>query len=49
MHYAREGAHCAIAYYDEHEDAKQIQKHIEECKVECIIIPGDISKEETCT
>lgn len=49
MHYAREGANVAIAYYDEHEDAKQIQKHIEESQVECIIIPGDISKEETCT
>ena len=48
MHYAREGAHIAIAYLDEHEDAEQIKKHIEESKVECILIPGDISKEETC-
>ncbi|KAK9850610.1 hypothetical protein WJX84_002907 [Apatococcus fuscideae] len=48
MHYAREGAHICIAYLNEHEDAEQIKKHVLECGVECILVPGDISKEETC-
>ncbi|CAF0785837.1 unnamed protein product [Adineta steineri] len=46
--YAREGATIIISYLNEHKDAQEIQKAVEEAGRECIIIPGDISEETQC-
>eukprot|EP00891_Asterochloris_glomerata_P009212 jgi/Astpho2/9212/Aster-07170 len=46
--FAREGAHVAIAYWNEHEDAKEAQKAVEEAGVQCILLPGDLAEEEQC-
>lgn len=47
--YALEGAKISIVYYDEHEDAKEIQKAIETAGGECLLIPGDITNSSFCT
>lgn len=46
--YAKEGADISIVYLDEHEDAKETQKLIQEKGRKCILIPGDIGEEEIC-
>lgn len=46
--YAKEGAHIAIVYLDEHEDAEQTKQRVEQEGVECITISGDISDETFC-
>lgn len=45
--YAMEGAKVAIAYLNEHKDAKETQKMVEEY-TECLLLPGDLSKENQC-
>lgn len=47
--YALEGAKISIVYYDEHEDAKEIQRAIETAGGECLLIPGDITNSSFCT
>lgn len=46
--FAREGADIAISYLDEHEDAEQTKKDVEEEGQKCILIPGDISNSKNC-
>jgi NAD(P)-dependent dehydrogenase (short-subunit alcohol dehydrogenase family) len=46
--YAREGAHVAIAYYNEHDDAKETQRVVEEAGREAILLPGDLVDDEMC-
>jgi NAD(P)-dependent dehydrogenase (short-subunit alcohol dehydrogenase family) len=46
--FAREGAHVAIAYLSEHEDAQETKNMVEEYGRKCIVIPGDLSKENNC-
>ncbi|WPC43497.1 SDR family oxidoreductase [Clostridium sp. JS66] len=46
--YAKEGADIAIVYFDEHEDAKETQKVIQEKGRKCMLIPGDIGDESFC-
>ena len=46
--YAKEGADTAIVYYDEHEDAKETQRLVEEQGRRCILISGDVGKEQFC-
>ena len=36
--YAREGASIVISYLNEHSDAQEIQKHIEEAGQQCILV-----------
>ena len=48
VHFAREGADVAIIYLDENEDAKQTQEAIEKEGRECLLIKGDVRKEEFC-
>lgn len=45
--FAKEGADIAIMYLNEHEDAKDAQKQVEEFGSKCLLLPGDISKEKT--
>lgn len=47
--FAQEGADVAIVYLNEHEDAKDTQKKIQELGRACLLIPGDIAKEKFCT
>src|SRR5262245_31201519 len=46
--FAREGADVAIVCYDEHEDAKQTSRSVEETGRKCLLISGDIGKEAFC-
>jgi NAD(P)-dependent dehydrogenase (short-subunit alcohol dehydrogenase family) len=46
--FAKEGADVAIAYLSEHKDAEETQMLIEEHGRECLLIPGDLSKEANC-
>ncbi|MEO6313806.1 MAG: SDR family oxidoreductase [Chitinophagaceae bacterium] len=46
--FAKEGADIAIAYLNEHEDAKDTQQKVELYGRKCLLIPGDISKEPFC-
>ena len=46
--FAREGAKIAIAYLSEHSDAKETERLIEEENGECLLLPGDLSKEVNC-
>lgn len=46
--FAKEGASVAIAYLNEHEDAEETKALVEEHGVECLLIPGDLSKEANC-
>lgn len=46
--YAKEGADIAIVYFDEHEDAEETKKIIEQKGRKCILIPGDVGDENLC-
>ncbi|MBV9961746.1 MAG: SDR family oxidoreductase [Parafilimonas sp.] len=46
--FAKEGAKLAIVYLNEHEDAEETQSLVEKYGSECLLIPGDISKEDFC-
>ena len=46
--FAREGADVAIAYLDEHEDAKETEHWVKEAGRKAILLPGDVSKSEHC-
>ncbi|SNS59196.1 hypothetical protein SAMN04488107_3087 [Geodermatophilus saharensis] len=41
--FAREGADVLISYLDEHEDAEDTKKYVEEAGRKCVLVPGDIS------
>lgn len=42
IHYAKEGANVVIVYLEEHEDAKETKRQIEEECQKCLLISGDI-------
>lgn len=46
--FAAHGADIAIAYLSETEDAKNTQKEIQEAGQKCVLIKGDLSKENNC-
>jgi NAD(P)-dependent dehydrogenase (short-subunit alcohol dehydrogenase family) len=46
--FAREGADLAIAYLDEHKDAEETQRLVEQEGRRCIIIPGDVGDPTHC-
>lgn len=46
--FAREGADVAIAYLDEHEDAEQARRFVEEAGRRAILLPGDLSDPQHC-
>jgi NAD(P)-dependent dehydrogenase (short-subunit alcohol dehydrogenase family) len=41
--FAREGADVLIAYLEEHEDAKDTARYVEEAGRKCVLVPGDLS------
>jgi NAD(P)-dependent dehydrogenase (short-subunit alcohol dehydrogenase family) len=46
--FAREGADVAIAYLDEHEDAAETQRAVENEGRRCILLPGDVADPKYC-
>ncbi|MDD7929374.1 SDR family oxidoreductase [Microbacterium sp. NM3R9] len=46
--YAREGADVAISYLNEHEDADEARRFVEEAGRRAVLIPGDISDPAHC-
>jgi NAD(P)-dependent dehydrogenase (short-subunit alcohol dehydrogenase family) len=46
--FAREGADVVISYLNEHEDAKETAKLVEQAGRKVLTIPGDISDEQHC-
>lgn len=48
VHFAREGADVAIAYYDEHKDALETKRLVEAEGRKCLLICGDLKDENFC-
>lgn len=46
--FAKEGADIAIAYLDEHDDARETQRLVELEGRKCMLMPGDLGLEQTC-
>lgn len=46
--FAREGANVAIAYLNEHKDAKATCQHVEAEGAACLLIPGDVCDPDYC-
>jgi NAD(P)-dependent dehydrogenase (short-subunit alcohol dehydrogenase family) len=47
--FAKEGADIAIVYLEEHGDANDTKKEIEECGRKCLLIAGDVGNEQFCS
>src|SRR4051812_40419923 len=41
--FAREGADVVVSYLDEHEDANETKRLVEEAGRQCVLLPGDVS------
>ncbi len=46
--FAREGADIAIVYYNEHQDARESQRLVEQEGRKCFLLAGDIAQESFC-
>jgi len=46
--FAREGADVLISYLNEHEDAKETARYVEEAGRKAVLLPGDIQDEQHC-
>ncbi|MEU6387891.1 SDR family oxidoreductase [Streptomyces sp. NPDC046939] len=46
--YAREGADLMISYLDEHEDAEETRRWVEEAGRRCVLVPGDVADPAHC-
>lgn len=46
--YAREGADVVIAYLDEHEDAEETRRWVEEAGRRAVLVPGDLAAAAHC-
>ncbi|GAA0257583.1 glucose 1-dehydrogenase [Cryptosporangium japonicum] len=46
--YAREGADVLISYLNEHEDAKETAKYVEDAGRKAVLVPGDVSEPQHC-
>lgn len=46
--YAREGADVAIAYLDEHDDAQETARWVEQAGRRCLLLPGDLAQKQHC-
>jgi NAD(P)-dependent dehydrogenase (short-subunit alcohol dehydrogenase family) len=46
--FAREGAHVAVLYLEEHEDAKETQRLVEEAGRRCLLLPGNVGSRRHC-
>lgn len=48
MHFAKEGADVVISYLNEHSDAEETKRQVEQEGRKCILIAGDIGVEAFC-
>jgi NAD(P)-dependent dehydrogenase (short-subunit alcohol dehydrogenase family) len=48
VHFAREGADVAIAYLEEHEDARRTKTLVQAEGTRCILLPGDVGEPSFC-
>jgi NAD(P)-dependent dehydrogenase (short-subunit alcohol dehydrogenase family) len=46
--YAREGADVLIAYLNEHEDARETQRLVEDAGRKAVLVPGDVQHADHC-
>jgi NAD(P)-dependent dehydrogenase (short-subunit alcohol dehydrogenase family) len=46
--FAREGADVLVSYLDEHDDAEETKRLVEEAGRQCILVPGDIADAAHC-
>ncbi|WP_299038323.1 SDR family oxidoreductase [uncultured Pseudokineococcus sp.] len=46
--YAREGADVAVSYLDEHEDARETARWVEEAGRKVVLLPGDLASPQHC-
>lgn len=46
--YAREGADVVVAYLNEHEDAQETARWVEQAGRQCLLLPGDIAQKAQC-
>jgi len=46
--FAREGAHVAVVYLDEHADAEETKRAIEREGRKCLLLPGDVTRQSFC-
>jgi NAD(P)-dependent dehydrogenase (short-subunit alcohol dehydrogenase family) len=46
--FAKEGADSAVVYLDEHEDAKETKRLVNEHGRQCLLIAGDVGQESFC-
>ncbi|MEA5361037.1 SDR family oxidoreductase [Amycolatopsis sp., V23-08] len=46
--YAREGADVLISYLDEHEDAEETRRWVEEAGRRAVVVPGDVAEPAHC-
>jgi NAD(P)-dependent dehydrogenase (short-subunit alcohol dehydrogenase family) len=47
--FAREGADVAIAYLDEHDDARETERLVKEAGRRALLVPGDLGEPRQCT
>jgi NAD(P)-dependent dehydrogenase (short-subunit alcohol dehydrogenase family) len=47
--FAREGADVAISYLDEHEDAEETARYVQEAGRQCLLLPGDLTAKAQCS
>jgi NAD(P)-dependent dehydrogenase (short-subunit alcohol dehydrogenase family) len=46
--FAKEGADVAIVYLEEHEDARETERLVQQHGVKCLLIDGDVGDEKIC-
>jgi NAD(P)-dependent dehydrogenase (short-subunit alcohol dehydrogenase family) len=46
--FAREGAHVVVSYLEEHRDAEETRRWVEQAGRRCLLIPGDIGDPAHC-
>ena len=46
--FAKEGAKVAVLYLNEHKDARETRRLVEEERGECVLIAGDVGQEKHC-
>ena len=46
--FAREGADVLISYLNEHEDARDVARYVEDAGRRCVLVPGDLSDAAHC-
>ncbi|HWQ92120.1 MAG TPA: SDR family oxidoreductase [Clostridia bacterium] len=46
--FAREGANVSVSYLNEHQDAEETRRLVEQEGAKCLLIPGDVGEEPHC-